>query len=193
MAEHGAASFALFRCRRRGGQPHQRRRAAAAHGAALAEPADPRPGDWRSGSNCWSAAPAASSSRRRAAPFSIMPGWPCFRSKQQARRRDVRLSRRRPAFAIGFLTGHEVVWLPEALRILREEQPGDRDHAFKPIVARSRRRADARQGGCGVSPARDAGAGTSVQDADQGAAGGGAAGRASPGCAKGGQPARHRG
>jgi LysR family hca operon transcriptional activator len=28
------------------------------------------------------------------------------------------------AFVIGFLTGHEVVWLPEALRILREEAPG---------------------------------------------------------------------
>jgi LysR family hca operon transcriptional activator len=27
------------------------------------------------------------------------------------------------AFVFGFLTGHEVVWLPEALRILREEQP----------------------------------------------------------------------
>ena len=26
------------------------------------------------------------------------------------------------AFVIGFLTGHEVVWLPEALRILREEE-----------------------------------------------------------------------
>jgi LysR family hca operon transcriptional activator len=29
----------------------------------------------------------------------------------------------KPAFVIGFLTGHEVVWLPEALRILREEAP----------------------------------------------------------------------
>src|SRR3984957_12045293 len=28
------------------------------------------------------------------------------------------------AFVIGFLTGHEVVWLPQALRILREEAPG---------------------------------------------------------------------
>jgi LysR family hca operon transcriptional activator len=28
------------------------------------------------------------------------------------------------AFVIGFLTGAEVVWLPESLRILREEQPG---------------------------------------------------------------------
>jgi LysR family hca operon transcriptional activator len=27
------------------------------------------------------------------------------------------------AFVIGFLTGHEVVWLPEALRILRNEEP----------------------------------------------------------------------
>jgi LysR family transcriptional regulator, hca operon transcriptional activator len=28
------------------------------------------------------------------------------------------------AFVIGFLTGQEVMWLPEVLRILREEQPG---------------------------------------------------------------------
>jgi LysR family transcriptional regulator, hca operon transcriptional activator len=28
------------------------------------------------------------------------------------------------AFVIGFLTGHEVVWLPDTLRILREEAPG---------------------------------------------------------------------
>jgi len=27
------------------------------------------------------------------------------------------------SFVLGFLTGHEVMWLPEALRILREEQP----------------------------------------------------------------------
>jgi LysR family hca operon transcriptional activator len=27
-------------------------------------------------------------------------------------------------FMIGFLTGHEVVWLPDALRILHEEEPG---------------------------------------------------------------------
>ena len=30
----------------------------------------------------------------------------------------------RAAFVIGFLTGHEVVWLPQALRILRDEAPG---------------------------------------------------------------------
>jgi LysR family transcriptional regulator, hca operon transcriptional activator len=29
----------------------------------------------------------------------------------------------KPTFTIGFLTGHEMVWLPDALRILREEEP----------------------------------------------------------------------
>jgi LysR family hca operon transcriptional activator len=29
----------------------------------------------------------------------------------------------KPSFVLGFLTGHEVMWLPEALRILREELP----------------------------------------------------------------------
>jgi LysR family hca operon transcriptional activator len=28
------------------------------------------------------------------------------------------------AFVVGFLVGHEVVWLPDVLRILREEEPG---------------------------------------------------------------------
>jgi len=29
----------------------------------------------------------------------------------------------RPCFTIGFLTGHELTWMPEALRILRDELP----------------------------------------------------------------------
>src|ERR1700716_2304700 len=29
----------------------------------------------------------------------------------------------KPSFVLGFLTGHEVTWLPEALRILRDELP----------------------------------------------------------------------
>jgi LysR family hca operon transcriptional activator len=29
----------------------------------------------------------------------------------------------KPCFAIGFLTGHELTWMPEALRILRDELP----------------------------------------------------------------------
>jgi LysR family transcriptional regulator, hca operon transcriptional activator len=29
----------------------------------------------------------------------------------------------KPCFAIGFLTGHELMWMPEALRILRDELP----------------------------------------------------------------------
>ncbi|MBV8584718.1 MAG: LysR family transcriptional regulator [Verrucomicrobia bacterium] len=30
---------------------------------------------------------------------------------------------RKPCFAIGFLTGHELMWMPEVLRILRDELP----------------------------------------------------------------------
>ena len=29
----------------------------------------------------------------------------------------------KPCFALGFLTGHELIWMPEALRILRDELP----------------------------------------------------------------------
>src|ERR1700719_1935204 len=29
----------------------------------------------------------------------------------------------KPCFSIGFLTGHELTWMPEALRILRDELP----------------------------------------------------------------------
>jgi LysR family hca operon transcriptional activator len=29
----------------------------------------------------------------------------------------------KPCFAMGFLTGHELIWMPEALRILRDEHP----------------------------------------------------------------------
>ena len=30
----------------------------------------------------------------------------------------------KPRFSMGFLTGHELTWMPEALRILRDERPG---------------------------------------------------------------------
>jgi LysR family hca operon transcriptional activator len=39
----------------------------------------------------------------------------------EAARRATRPAR--PSFVLGFLTGHEVTWLPEALRILRDELP----------------------------------------------------------------------
>jgi len=29
----------------------------------------------------------------------------------------------KPSFALGFLTGHEIDWLPEAIRLLRDELP----------------------------------------------------------------------
>src|ERR1700722_9846274 len=40
--DHGIAAFALFHRGGRGGQPHQCGRAAAAHRAAVAQPANPR-------------------------------------------------------------------------------------------------------------------------------------------------------
>jgi LysR family hca operon transcriptional activator len=39
----------------------------------------------------------------------------------EAARRATRAAK--PSFVLGFLTGHEVTWLPEALRILRDELP----------------------------------------------------------------------
>jgi DNA-binding transcriptional LysR family regulator len=44
-----------------------------------------------------------------------------FQPVGEATRRAARPEK--AAFAIGFLAGQEPVWLPEALRILREEQP----------------------------------------------------------------------
>ena len=41
-----------------------------------------------------------------------------------ARRRGAPPQPEKASFVLGFLTGHEVIWLPEALRILRREQPG---------------------------------------------------------------------
>jgi len=39
------------------------------------------------------------------------------------KRRAARLRPEKAAFVIGFLTGHEVTWLPDVLRILHEEEP----------------------------------------------------------------------
>ena len=88
-----------------------------------------------------------------------MPGWHCFRSKPPAKRRAGPRSRKSARSSIGFLAGQELVWLPEALRILRERTAGHRDHPGQPVFAGTCRRADARQGRCGVSPPRNARAG----------------------------------
>ena len=75
------------------------------------------------------------------------------------------------AFVIGFLTGAEVMWLPEALRILREEQPGIEITLFSqssPDLAGALMRGKVAR--C-VPPARDAGARANVQVSDQGTAG----------------------
>ena len=83
--------------------------------------------------------------------------------------------------SIGFLTGQEMVWLPDALRILREEEPGIEitlASQSSPELAGALMR-----GKVDVAFLRreNAGARSRLQISDQGAAGRHAAGRASPG------------
>jgi hypothetical protein len=116
----GASAFALFHRRGRGGQSDQCGRAAAAHSAAVVKSADSRSGvgDWRKAAGAYGARHCADRGRS----FSITRGWRCCRSKrpEAARRAE---QPQKPVFAVGFLAGQEVVWLPDALRILREEAP----------------------------------------------------------------------
>jgi len=72
----------------------------------------------------------------------------------------------KPAFVAGFLIGQEVAWLPETLRILREEAVRHRDHDLQSVFARARGRADARADGCGISAARAVDDGPRVQIPD---------------------------
>src|SRR6476619_5666130 len=62
------------------------------------------------------------------------------------------------SFVLGFLPGHEVTWLPDALRILRDEFAQHRGDDIEPILARIGRGSAARGGRCGVSSARGSGA-----------------------------------
>ena len=84
------------------------------------------------------------------------------------------------AFVIGFLAGQELVWLPEALRILRDEQP---DIEITLASQSSPELAGALMRGkvdvAFLRREKDA-PGIVVQAPDQGAAGRGAAGRPSP-------------
>jgi LysR family hca operon transcriptional activator len=58
---------------------------------------------------------------RRVEPFSITPAG-CLSQVEvtaQAARRVAHPAK--PCFVMGFLTGHELTWMPEALQILRDE------------------------------------------------------------------------
>jgi len=46
----------------------------------------------------------------------------------------------KPCFTMGFLTGHELTWMPEALRILRDELPNINVMISSQILAAARRR-----------------------------------------------------
>ena len=52
-----------------------------------------------------------------------MRGWRWRRPRRPWRRRGGPAHPAKPTFAIGFLTGQEMDWLPEAMRILRDELP----------------------------------------------------------------------
>src|SRR6266567_1557145 len=78
---HGATASSLFHRGRGGRKPDSRGREEAAHGAAFAEPPNPR---------------SRIRGRRSAQPT-------------------------KPTFAMGFLTGQEVDWLPRATGVLRDE------------------------------------------------------------------------
>ena len=55
-----------------------------------------------------------------------------------------------PAFAVGFLIGQEVTWLPQTLRILREEAP-DINYDLQPNLTEACACAYARPGRRGIS------------------------------------------
>ena len=77
-----------------------------------------------------------------------MHEWRWFRRKPPRKRRYVPLSRRRPTFALGFMSGAEIGLLPEVDRVLRDEFPGIEirlSSDYSPVLAKAlmRRKLDA--------------------------------------------------
>src|SRR6266849_6569462 len=65
---------------------------------------------------------------RRARGIELTPAGRAFLDHARSVLSQVEAARRvahpaKPCFVMGFLTGHELTWMPEALRILREELP----------------------------------------------------------------------
>ncbi len=69
----------------------------------------------------------------------------------------------KPCFSMGFLTGHELTWMPEALRILRDELPSidvmiSSQYCERPFHGKNRRRFSStrkRSAGPGVPSSRE--------------------------------------
>ena len=77
-----------------------------------------------------------------------MREWRWFRQKQPRKQRCAQLSRRRPTFALGFMSGAEIGLLPEVDRVLRDEFPGIEirlSSDYSPVLAKAlmRRKLDA--------------------------------------------------
>ena len=82
-----------------------------------------------------------------------MRGWRWLRSMRRAKRRGARSKPAKQSFALGFLTGHEMTWLPRAMRLLRDELPNIEVTISSHYSPGSRRCACARQARRGI-PAR---------------------------------------
>ena len=81
----------------------------------------------------------------------------------------------KPCFSMGFLTGHELTWMPEALRILRDELPNIDvmiSSQYSPLLARCPFEGNSR---CSFSSTRTRSARVGVPSSRQGALGGGLA------------------
>ena len=86
----------------------------------------------------------------------------------------------KPVLSMGFLAGQEVVWLPHALRILREEAPEAEITLCSQSSPRTRSRADARETGRCLSSPGDANLWPVLQVLGKGATDRRAAGGSSP-------------
>jgi LysR family hca operon transcriptional activator len=118
----GTSSFTLFHCSRRRGQPDECRRAAAAHGPAIAKrqirdlelEIGVKLLERKARGIALTAAGRVFLDHARLALMQIEAACEAARGTEQPEK---------PGFVIGFLPGQEVIWLSESLRILREEAP----------------------------------------------------------------------
>src|SRR5215469_13556669 len=119
---YGTSSFALFRCSRRGGQPHECRRAATAHRPAIAKP-KMRDLELEIGVKLL---------ERKARGIALTAAGRVFLDHVRLALMQIEVAceaargTQRPeklGFVIGFLLGQEAIWLPALLQILREEAP----------------------------------------------------------------------
>ena len=119
---YGAAPSSVFCGGGRGGQPHRRGRTPVAHGAAVAQPPDSRP-RYEVGAQLLTR--SARGIELTAAGRAFLDHARLALAQAQAAVEAARRAAQpaKPSFALGFLTGQEMDWLPEAMHILKDELP----------------------------------------------------------------------